>query len=134
MFMGDMHEDGVLPRVVKAFRTALQLLGCTTSPRLLEHLGTVVHQAMSDQGRFYHHTEHVFSLFKDASDDPIATLAALFHDTVCFFSAVMRAFRLTVTGLHTGGQGASRCGCRSAWAAGDHQALGALGGVLRDGV
>ena len=81
--MDSADSRGVLARVGEAFKTALSLAGAAPSPAELEQLAHVVHSTMSDQGRFYHRTEHVFDLFSTADADPLATLAALFHDTVC---------------------------------------------------
>lgn len=78
----DSNPNDVYTRVVSAFRVALKLLGASPSASVLVKLGDVVHSSMSDQGRFYHRTAHVFDLFSTPEADPIATLAALFHDTV----------------------------------------------------
>ncbi len=78
----DSNPNDVYTRVVNAFRVALKLLGASPSASVLVKLGDVVHSSMSDQGRFYHRTAHVFDLFSSPEADPIATLAALFHDTV----------------------------------------------------
>ncbi len=73
---------GVLHRVVNTLATALEALGHQPDPVVLECLGTTVHVCMSEQGRNYHRTEHVFDLFQDARANPIRALAAMFHDTV----------------------------------------------------
>jgi hypothetical protein len=73
----------VYARVVSAFGIALRALGASPPALVLERLGKVVHSSMSDHGRFYHRTEHVFDLFSTPEADPIATLSSLFHDTVC---------------------------------------------------
>ena len=86
--MAELEEEltpasrGVLARVIDAFTVALNALGVEADATTLERLGTVVHCTMSDQGRFYHRTEHVFDLITTPLDDPLATLAAMFHDTV----------------------------------------------------
>ena len=52
----------LLGRVIHTFQAALAALGCAATPVHHEGLGVLVHSCMSDEGRFYHHTEHVFDL------------------------------------------------------------------------
>ena len=74
--------QGTLHRLMRSFDAAFTALGHAVPGLVVEHLASVVHNCMSDQGRIYHRTNHVFDLFTDATTQPITALAAMFHDTV----------------------------------------------------
>lgn len=69
-------------KVAIAFKDAFQALHVAIDPHDVSRMASVVHTCMSQDGRVYHRTEHVFDLFRTAGEDPIATLAGLFHDVV----------------------------------------------------
>lgn len=76
------QSDGptTLARLAEMFREALLGLGKTVDPSVLEKWAVVIHSSMSGRGRSYHTVEHVFTV--NVGNDPIGSLAILFHDTV----------------------------------------------------
>ncbi len=62
---------------------AVQDLGIRTSLGQLEEWATLILQSLTGRGRCFHGPEHVLKLAQQATDG-IATLAALFHDTIYF--------------------------------------------------
>jgi len=74
-----VHE-GVVQRLVNIFITAFDQLGVQVEMVELEDLVVLIYKAMSFQARNYHNLDHVFSLVD--LEEPIITLAALFHDLV----------------------------------------------------
>lgn len=78
----DSHsvQDSVVQRLVNIFKTAFDQLGVQVEMVVLEDLVVLIHKAMSVRARNYHNLDHVFSLVD--SEEPIITLAALFHDLV----------------------------------------------------
>ncbi len=81
-FVIDSHfvHEGVVQRLVNIFKSAFDQLGVQVELVVLEDLVVLIHKAMSVQARNYHNLDHVFSLVD--LDEPIITLAALFHDLV----------------------------------------------------
>lgn len=47
----------------------------------VERMSTLIYESMSTSGRNYHSVQHVFDVSRNL-EDPIATLAALFHDCI----------------------------------------------------
>lgn len=76
-----MHE-GMIHRLIGVFDQAFSQLDVRVGPDRLEDLAVLIHKAMTVQARNYHNLEHVFS-FVDPQN-PIQTLAALFHDIVYY--------------------------------------------------
>lgn len=56
---------------------------CDETCRRMEEMAILIHESMSISSRNYHSVQHVFDISKNLSD-PIAILAALFHDCVYF--------------------------------------------------
>ena len=69
-------------RVIEKFRWALVSLGHVPTSGQLEKWSMYVLEGMSGPARFYHSPDHVLELSEKM--DPIATLAALFHDIVYY--------------------------------------------------
>ena len=62
-------------------RSNLQAVNVTN--RKLESMAVLIHECMSGDSRNYHSVQHVFDISTDFIDkDPIATLAAMFHDSI----------------------------------------------------
>lgn len=76
-----MHE-GTLHRLIGMFSQAFAQLDTTASVKTIEELAVLIHKAMTVQARNYHNLEHVMSLVDP--ENPIQTLAALFHDIVYY--------------------------------------------------
>lgn len=74
--------QGTVHRTIGLLQSSLHQLGADIAPREVEHIGVIVHRAMSMQQRSFHTPEHIFDL-SDPSDAH-STLAALFHDTVYY--------------------------------------------------
>ncbi|MGE0787622.1 MAG: hypothetical protein AB7S26_18245 [Sandaracinaceae bacterium] len=74
------QKPTTLQRLVGMFRDAMAGLGKSPSQRDLERWAVVIHASMSGRGRSYHTVEHVFQV--NGGQDPIGSLAILFHDTV----------------------------------------------------
>lgn len=75
-------SEGTIQRLIGIFNHAFQQLGVEVDLDTLEDFSVLIHKAMTVQARNYHSLDHVFT-FLDA-DDPIPTLAALFHDIVYY--------------------------------------------------
>jgi hypothetical protein len=75
-------QVGKVQKLISLFNEAFQKLGVEVSLERLEELAVMIHRAMTAQARNFHTLEHVFS-FVD-SDEPVRTLAALYHDIVYF--------------------------------------------------
>ena len=84
-----------LPRLVETIRNALLQMGIQLEEeqgdkaenkhnRLIERMAVLIHDSMSAETRRYHSVQHVFDVASGVSDDPLAVLAALFHDSVYF--------------------------------------------------
>uniref|UniRef100_A0A7S3KX30 Uncharacterized protein n=1 Tax=Amphora coffeiformis TaxID=265554 RepID=A0A7S3KX30_9STRA len=52
--------------------------------RMIEHMAIIIHDSMSVSTRNYHSVQHVFDVAEGVADDPIAILAAIFHDCVYY--------------------------------------------------
>jgi hypothetical protein len=76
-----MHE-GMFQRLINVFHESFDRLGVQVGLGVLEDQAVLIHKAMTVQTRNYHNLEHVFNLIDD--DDPIQTLAALYHDIVYY--------------------------------------------------
>jgi len=61
-----------------------QLGGRDLTSRKLEAMAILIHECMSGDSRNYHSVQHVFEISKDYTDDPIAVLAAMFHDCIYY--------------------------------------------------
>ena len=59
---------------------ALGALKAKASPATIDHLNALIGATITGQGRLFHNGEHILRLAE--GDDPISTLAALFHDAV----------------------------------------------------
>ena len=74
-------------RLFLRMESCLQELGvdCDTDETTLhlENISILIHESMSISSRNYHSVQHVFDISKDL-EDPIAILAALFHDCVYY--------------------------------------------------
>jgi len=73
---------GILLRLLEVLEQAFLNLQLDIPAAVLEELAVTVHKAMSVEGRHYHTPEHVLSLI--SPDNPIQSLAALFHDLVYY--------------------------------------------------
>ncbi|MCA9609314.1 MAG: hypothetical protein KC619_27120 [Myxococcales bacterium] len=75
-------SDGptTLARLAEMFRVAMAGLGKKVESSVLEQWAVAIHSSMSGRGRSYHTVEHVFTV--NGGNDPIGSLAILFHDTV----------------------------------------------------
>lgn len=71
-------------RIIAAFDGALRGLDIHTDPLNVERWSVLVHEAMGNRARFFHGSEHIFDVVRgtDDRDDPLETLAILFHDVV----------------------------------------------------
>jgi hypothetical protein len=76
-----MQNDNI-KRLTDIFFSAFERLGVSSSKPRARKLAVNVQLAMSAHGRNYHNLDHVFS-FVDP-DDPICTLAAMYHDVVYY--------------------------------------------------
>jgi hypothetical protein len=54
----------------------------TSVGSMIEHMALVIHECMSITARNYHGINHVFVVAQPFTSNPIAVLAALFHDTI----------------------------------------------------
>jgi hypothetical protein len=75
-------QVGKVQKIIALFNEAFTRLGVDVSLERLEGLAVMIHRAMTAQARNFHTLDHVFA-FVD-SDEPIRTLAALYHDIVYF--------------------------------------------------
>lgn len=75
-------QVGAVQKIISVLSLAFQGLGVTVSLEKLEELAVTIHRAMTVQARHFHTLEHVFT-FVD-TEDPIRTLASLYHDIVYF--------------------------------------------------
>ncbi len=64
------------------YTEAFEALQLTVEGKKLEEMAVLIHRAMTVQARHYHNLEHVFG-FVDP-DNPIQTLAGLYHDIVYY--------------------------------------------------
>jgi len=71
---------GTVHRIISLLQGSLFQLKVEIEEVEIEHIGILVHRAMSMQHRSFHTPEHIFDLADPA--DPHSTLAAIFHDTV----------------------------------------------------
>jgi hypothetical protein len=70
----------MIHQLITIFNEAFERLGVEADAKVVEDLSVIVYKAMTLQARNYHTLEHVFG-FVD-SEDPLRTLAALYHDIV----------------------------------------------------
>lgn len=80
--MNSGKEPTAIQRLAERFQSSLSALGAQVDEARLEGWCVLVHACMSGQGRMFHNVEHVFQV--SAGGDALATLAALFHDTVYY--------------------------------------------------
>ncbi len=73
---------GTLLRLIEVLEQAFRNLQLDIPAAVLEELAVTVHKTMSVEGRHYHTPEHVLSL--TSPDNPVQSLAALFHDLVYY--------------------------------------------------
>ena len=76
-----MQTDDI-KRLAAIYLQAFERLGVSSSKQKARKLALNIQLAMSAHGRNYHNLDHVFS-FVDP-DDPICTLAAMYHDVVYY--------------------------------------------------
>jgi hypothetical protein len=75
-------QVGTVQKLINIFNQSFNELGVPISLEKLEALAVTIHRAMTVQARQFHTLEHVFT-FVDLND-PIRTLAALYHDIVYY--------------------------------------------------
>jgi hypothetical protein len=75
-------QVGTVQKLISTFDECFRELGVAVSLEKLEDLSVTIHRAMTVQARHFHTLEHVFT-FVDMND-PVRTLAALYHDIVYF--------------------------------------------------
>jgi len=69
-------------RTIHLLKSALVGLNATIDEHQLEAIGIMINRAMLNSQRSFHTPEHIFALLAGKEDDPVAVLAALFHDIV----------------------------------------------------
>mgnify|MGYP001119946810 CR=1 FL=1 len=74
--------SGIILDLIEVIEQAFRNLQLKIPESVVENLAITVHQAMSVEGRHYHTPEHVLSLA--SSENPVQSLAALFHDIVYY--------------------------------------------------
>jgi hypothetical protein len=77
-----MMQTDDIKRLAAIYLQAFERLGVSSSKQRARKLASNIQLAMSAHGRNYHNLDHVFS-FVDP-DDPICTLAAMYHDAVYY--------------------------------------------------
>lgn len=75
-------QIGTVQKLISIFDQSFKRLNLQVSLDRLEMLAVTIHRGMTAQARHFHTLEHVFA-FVD-SDDPIGTLASLYHDIVYY--------------------------------------------------
>jgi hypothetical protein len=75
-------KNDQLKHLINVLNQAFYSLGLNVGQETLESLASTIHQAMSGKGRYYHTPEHALAL-SDANN-PVQSLAALFHDLVYY--------------------------------------------------
>jgi hypothetical protein len=73
---------GIIFDLIEVVEQAFRNLQLDIPQAVVENLAIMVHKAMSVEGRHYHTPEHVLSLA--SAENPIQSLAALFHDLVYY--------------------------------------------------
>lgn len=73
---------GIIQCLIEVLEQAFRNLQLNIPAAVLEDLAITVHRAMSVEGRQYHTPEHVLALA--SPENPIQSLAALFHDIVYY--------------------------------------------------
>jgi hypothetical protein len=74
------NNDFQKHEIQQKLEAALISLGASTSSEAIADISTLIFEGMTGAWRFYHTPEHILEMAQ--SDDPIITLAALFHDLV----------------------------------------------------
>jgi hypothetical protein len=69
-------------QIVGSLMGALRALGSTAAPLEVEAWGFSVSGALSAASRQFHNHDHVIELARESDGDPLAVLAALYHDSV----------------------------------------------------
>ena len=77
-----MSQEGTFQRLIGVLHQAFESLQLTVEGKRLEEMAVLIHRAMTVQARNYHNLEHVLG-FVDPQN-PIQTLAGLFHDIVYY--------------------------------------------------
>lgn len=75
-------QAGNVQKLITIFEQSFKRLNVQVSLGRLEVLAVTIHRGMTAQARHFHTLEHVFA-FVD-SNDPISTLASLYHDIVYY--------------------------------------------------
>jgi len=75
-------QNETIKRLTEIFLSAFDRLNVSCSKQRARKLAVNVQLAMSAHGRNYHNLDHVFSFVEP--DDPICTLAAMYHDVVYY--------------------------------------------------
>lgn len=73
---------GTIQKTIMLFQDAFEQLNLIIPEEKQEKLAIMVNEAMSSQARSFHTSDHIFDLADP--DNPIITLAALFHDIVYY--------------------------------------------------
>lgn len=83
----EAHAKTYIARLILRMEDCLSRLGVDVTAdsclRRMESMSILIHESMSISSRNYHSVQHVFDISKDL-EDPIAILAALFHDCVYY--------------------------------------------------
>jgi hypothetical protein len=74
------NPGGKLHTLIDVFSKAFAQLGVFVAPEIIEEESITVHKVMTGFSRMYHSLDHVFGLLDP--EDPIQTLAAVYHDIV----------------------------------------------------
>jgi hypothetical protein len=77
-----VSHAGTFQRLIGVLNQAFETLQLRVEGKKLEEIAVLIHRAMTVQARHYHNLEHVFG-FVDP-DNPIQTLAGLYHDIVYY--------------------------------------------------
>ena len=75
-------QSGTVQKLIDIFNRSCQRLDTHVSLEKLEELAVTIHRGMTAQARNFHTLEHVFSFIDP--EDPIRTLAALYHDIIYY--------------------------------------------------
>lgn len=78
--MGSTNDNFQKNAIQQKLQAALVALGASADPAMVNEISTLIFEGMTGTWRFYHTPEHILDMAQ--SEDPIITLAALFHDLV----------------------------------------------------
>eukprot|EP00527_Entomoneis_sp_CCMP2396_P000853 CAMPEP_0198140930 /NCGR_PEP_ID=MMETSP1443-20131203/4013_1 /TAXON_ID=186043 /ORGANISM="Entomoneis sp., Strain CCMP2396" /LENGTH=528 /DNA_ID=CAMNT_0043803509 /DNA_START=64 /DNA_END=1650 /DNA_ORIENTATION=- len=112
-----------ITRLVMTLEECLAKLGVNTTTHvdllaLIERMACLIHESMSVSSRNYHSVQHVFDVAENLIiDEPIAVIAALFHDCVYYHvdgglsDLQYEKLKGAVTRAAGAANGVSGCGC-----------------------